>query len=115
MWRFLLMVRIPMLGSRKIAIQGRTMNRRRFLSSTMLGSAAAVGLAGSAHAFTIQSCNATAKGESACGEFQQHIQFHKKLLADLKREFDRLHLSPAQQQAVLAQAICPICGQPLIG
>ena len=91
------------------------MNRRRFLSGTMLGGAALVGFASSARAFSMQSCGAAATGESACGEFQDHYRLHKQLLAELKRKLDAQHLSPAQEQAALAQAICPICGQPLIG
>ncbi len=81
----------------------------------MLGGAALVGLAGSARAFNIQSCGATAEGASACGEFQDHYRLHKELLAQLKRKLDAQHLSPAQEQAMLAKAVCPFCGAPLLG
>ncbi len=91
------------------------MNRRRFLSSTMLGGAALVGLAGLARAFNMQTCNTAAQGDTACGQFQDHYRLHQQLLADLKRELDKRHLTPEQQKAVLAKAVCPICGAPLIG
>ncbi|HEV2265267.1 MAG TPA: hypothetical protein VGR79_12130 [Stellaceae bacterium] len=91
------------------------MNRRRFLSSTMLGGAALVGLAGTARAFNVQSCSPAAQGDTACGEFQDHYRLHKQLLADLKRELDKQNLTPEQEQAILAKAVCPICGAPLIG
>jgi hypothetical protein len=81
----------------------------------MLGGVALVGLAGSARAFTVQSCEGTATGETACGEFQNHYRLHQKLLAGLKRKLDQAHLSPAQEQATLAQAVCPFCGEPLLG
>jgi hypothetical protein len=80
----------------------------------MLGTAAAVGFAGSAHAFTVQSCGTGASGPSACGEFREHYRFHKELIAAIDVEFNKLHISPAEQRAILARAICPICGQPLI-
>lgn len=81
----------------------------------MLGGAALVGFAASARAFSMQSCGTAAMGNSACGEFQDHYRLHKQLLAELKHKLDAQHLSPAQEQAIMAQAICPICGQPLIG
>ncbi len=91
------------------------MNRRRFLGSTLFGSASVLGLAAAARAFTLQSCNTTAQGATACGQFQDHYRLHQKLLLDLKRKLDAQHLSPAEEQAVLARAVCPICGAPLIG
>lgn len=91
------------------------MNRRRFLSSTMLGGAALVGLAGTARAFNMQTCNTAAQGDTACGEFQDHYRLHKQMLADLKRKLDAQGLTPAQEQVILAKAVCPICGMPLIG
>ena len=69
----------------------------------MLGGAGLVGLAGTARAFTLQSCGSTASA-TGC----QQIQLHRQLLADLKRELDKRHLSPEQEQAVLAKAICPL-------
>ena len=81
----------------------------------MMGGAALVGFAGSARAFSVQSCGVGAQGETACGEFQDHYRLHKTMLADLKRKLDQQHLSPSQEQAILAQAVCPICGAPLIG
>jgi hypothetical protein len=81
----------------------------------MLGGAALVGFAGSARALTVQSCSVAATGQTACGEFQDHYRLHKQLLAELKRKLDAQHLSPAQEQAVLAQAVCPFCGAPLLG
>jgi nitrous oxide reductase len=86
------------------------LNRRRFLGSTMLSGAALIGLAGTAGAFSVQSCGSTASA-TACDE----IHRHKQLLADLKRELDKRHLSPEQEQAVLATAVCPFCGALLLG
>lgn len=91
------------------------MNRRRFLGTTMLGGAALVGFAGTARAFNMQTCNTAAQGETACGEFRGHYRLHEQLLADLKRKLDAQHLTPEQEQAMLAKAVCPVCGMPLIG
>ena len=86
------------------------MNRRRFLESTMLGGAAAAGIAANARAFSVQSCGAGAEQELC-----QEVAFHKRLLDDLKREIEKRHLPAEQARAVLARAVCPICGAPLIG
>jgi hypothetical protein len=86
------------------------MHRRHFLSSTILGGAAILGAAGSAKAFTMQSCGDGAAA-SACNELERHHQ----LLAELKQKLDAMHLTPAQEQAVMANAVCPFCGEPLIG
>ena len=81
----------------------------------MLGSVGLLGFAGSARAFSLQSCNAAAQGETTCGQFQDHYRLHQQLLADLKRKLEAQHLSLAQEQAVLARAVCPVCGGLLLG
>ena len=89
------------------------MDRRRFLSTTMLsgvGLAAGAAVATPARALEITSCDAAA-GTPACVQLLRHHE----LLAQLRASLAARGLSPAQQQAVLAKAICPFCGQPLIG
>ena len=86
------------------------MNRRRFLGTMMLGGAAVFGVASAARAFSQQSCGDTAS-VAACDE----VARHKQLLIELKQQIETLHLSPEQEQAALARAVCPFCGAPLIG
>jgi len=76
----------------------------------MLGGAALVGFAGTAQAFNTQTCDTAAQGATACGEFQDHYRLHQQLLAELKHKLDAQHLTPEQEQAVLAKAM--ITGWP---
>lgn len=86
------------------------MNRRRFLSTSMLTGAAVVLSAGSAHAFSQDSC-ADLPGTKACLE----IARHQEILAQLNAMLEKKGLSEEQRHAILVAAICPFCGQPLIG
>jgi hypothetical protein len=90
------------------------MNRRHFLSSTTLsaalGGATLIGLSGSAKAFSTESC-ATAAGTPACREMVRHHE----LLAQINDMLNKKGVSDAERKDILAAAICPFCGQPLIG
>jgi len=86
------------------------MDRRRFLSTTVLSGAALAALGGKAMAFSEQSCS-DVPGTAACRELIRHHE----LLAQLEASLKAKGLDAAQRKAVLAAAICPFCGQPLIG
>ena len=84
------------------------MNRRHFLNLAMLTGTALAG--GTANALTLQACGSIS-GTGACGEALRH----KRLLADLRVSLEKRGLTPAQTDALLARAVCPYCGQLLIG
>ncbi len=86
------------------------MSRRRFLATTALSGAGLAALAGTSSAFTMRECGKDASAV-ACDE----VQRHKQLLVDLRRLLQQENLSPAEQQALLAKAVCPFCGAPLLG
>jgi hypothetical protein len=86
------------------------MHRRRFLSTTALGGLGLAALAPKAFAFTEEKCT-THAGDPACKE----ILRHETLLADLDAALAKKGLDAAQRHAVLAKAICPFCGELLIG
>ncbi len=85
------------------------MNRRHFLSSTVLAGAGLAGLAQPARAFTLQKCDEN--DTLACRE----IARHDDVMAQINALLEQKGLSPAERQAVLAAAACPFCGQPLSG
>jgi hypothetical protein len=66
-------------------------------------------LAARAKAFTTQTCEGT--NDLACRELIRHHD----LLAQLKATLARKGLTDDQRRAVLASAVCPFCGQPLLG
>jgi hypothetical protein len=86
------------------------MNRRRFLSTTVLSGIGIAAATTQAHAFSQEACDATS-GSLACRELIRHHE----LLAQLNIALEKRGLDEAQRKAVLAAAICPFCGQPLIG
>lgn len=86
------------------------MDRRGFLSTTILSGIALTGLAGTAQAFTEEKCDPTS-ATPACRELLRHHE----LLAQLETTLEQRGLNDAQRKAILAYAICPFCGQPLIG
>jgi hypothetical protein len=86
------------------------MNRRSFLSTTALGSIGLAGLAPEAFAFTEESCT-TNGGSFAC----QELVRHHTLLAQIDDILAKKGLTLAERKAVEAKAICPFCGQLLIG
>jgi len=87
------------------------MNRRRFLSSTMLGGLGLSAIAArGAQAFTVEECAPTAGGV-ACQEVLRHHEVRAQLEAALAAR----GLNEEQRNAALAAATCPFCGQPLIG
>ena len=86
------------------------MDRRRFLSTTVFSGIALAGLAGRASAFSEQSCDPTS-ATPACRELLRHHE----LVAQLQASLEKRGLDEAQHKAILASAVCPFCGQLLIG
>lgn len=86
------------------------MDRRRFLSTTVLSGVALAGVASRASAFSERVCDA-ASTDPACRELIRHHQ----ILAQLETSLAERGLDDAQRKAILATAVCPFCGQPLIG
>jgi hypothetical protein len=78
------------------------MNHRRFLTLTALCAAVLLGRGGSARAFTVHVC-----GPEEEGRICDQITSHKLLLADLKAELEKQHLSPTQEHAVFSILIGP--------
>lgn len=85
------------------------MNRRHFLSTTMLGTAALAAFSGRAQAFALEDCQS--RSDPACRE----VIRHREILARLDQALTAKGLNEAEKKAVLAAATCPFCGQPLIG
>ena len=84
------------------------MDRRHFLSTTMLSSIGLMALTAPAKAFTTKACGST--NDLACRELVQHHDLVVQLNAALAQK----GLSDLQRQAVLASATCPFCGLPLL-
>ncbi|HEY1721405.1 MAG TPA: hypothetical protein VGG27_09200 [Magnetospirillaceae bacterium] len=87
-----------------------TVNRRRFLSTTVLSGIGVAAIAGRASAFSEQSCDPSS-GTQACRELIRHHE----LLSKLDEELEKKGLDEPHRKALLAMAVCPFCGQPLIG
>ena len=85
------------------------MNRRRFLASSLLGSTA-LAVTTAAQALTRQSCGLYPMMPGC-----QELLRHKSLVADLRVSLAKRGLTTTQIDAVLARAVCPYCGQLLIG
>ena len=86
------------------------MNRRNFLSSTMLSSLGLLALAGPARAFSERQCDASS-GDRACNELLKH----REMIAQLDASLAQKGLNEDERRQVLATAVCPFCGQPLFG
>jgi hypothetical protein len=86
------------------------MDRRRFLSTTVLSGFAIAGLASRASAFSQESCDPSS-AVPACRELIRHHE----LVAQLEASLEKRGLDEAQRKAILASAVCPFCGQLLIG
>ncbi|MBF0560921.1 MAG: hypothetical protein HQL37_02670 [Alphaproteobacteria bacterium] len=83
------------------------MNRRRFLSTTILSGVAL--MSPPAGAFTVQKCEEFS-GTPACLELAKH----KEQVAQLDNLLSQKGLDLAQRQAILRNAVCPFCGQLLL-
>jgi hypothetical protein len=94
-------------------------SRRRFLSCTILASGGVMASASVARAFSIEEPAASLAGEyhaaraAACSSATS--AFHAQVLADVRAALAGQQLPKAEQQQVLAQATCPICGCPVAG
>jgi hypothetical protein len=86
------------------------MDRRQFLSTSVLSGLALAAVSGRAYAFSQQSCDAQS-ADPACRELIRHHE----LVAQLETALAKRGLDEAQRKAVLAAATCPFCGLPLIG
>lgn len=86
------------------------MDRRRFLSTTVLSGIGLAAATSRASAFSEQACVPSSTSQ-ACRELIRHHE----LLAQLDAELAKKGLNEAQRKTLLASAICPFCGQPLIG
>jgi hypothetical protein len=83
------------------------MDRRRFLSSTMLSGLGIAVLAAPAKALTIEKCEET--GDLACRELARH----EALIDQINSLLAQNGLDEAQRRAIMASAVCPFCGRPL--
>jgi hypothetical protein len=92
-------------------------SRRRFLSCSILASGGVMAGAPAARAFSIEEPAASLAGEyhaaraAACSSSTS--AFHARVLADVRSALAVQHLSETEQQQVLAQTTCPICGCPV--
>jgi hypothetical protein len=85
-------------------------DRRRFLSTSVLSGLALGAVTTRAYAFSQESCDAQT-ATPACRELLRH----RELLAQLETALEKKGLDAKQRQAVLAAATCPFCGMPLVG
>jgi|AGTN01.1.fsa_nt_gi hypothetical protein len=83
------------------------MNRRRFLSASVLGAAIA---ATPAKALEIVDCE-RAPGTGTCRKLTEHEEILLRLDAMLAEQ----GLAPDERKAMLAAASCPFCGLSLAG
>jgi hypothetical protein len=92
-------------------------SRRRFLSYTILSSGGVMASASAARAFSIEEPAASLAGEyhaaraAACSSATS--AFHAQVLAEVRAALAGQQLPEAEQQKVLAQATCPLCGCPV--
>lgn len=86
------------------------MDRRRFLSTTILSGLGAAAVATRASAFSEIGCDPSSTS-TACKELIRHHE----LLTQLDAELAKKGLNETERKALLATATCPFCGQPLIG
>jgi len=84
------------------------MDRRRFLSTTMLSGLGIAALAAPAKAFTIEKCDETPS--LACRE----IAKHDALIEELNNLLAQQGLDDARRKAIMTSTICPFCGRPLL-
>jgi hypothetical protein len=85
------------------------MDRRRFLTLGLLSGTALAG-SSKAWALTRESCDVY-PNTAPCRE----VMRHKALIVDLEKALAKRGLSPAQIQTAMARAVCPYCGQLLLG
>lgn len=86
------------------------MDRRRFLSTTVLSGFGLVAAATQASAFSELACDSSSTSV-ACKELIRHHE----LLAKLDDELKKKGLNETERKLMLSSATCPFCGQPLIG
>lgn len=85
-----------------------TMDRRRFLLSTVAGGFGLSIVATSARSLTLEECSGS-ESSPACRE----VIRHRDLAATIDRALKERGLTEVERQALLVAAMCPFCGQAL--
>ncbi len=83
------------------------MNRRGFLSSTMIGGLGLLGASGRALGFADTPCAETQT--PACKTVAAHAELRERIDAYLRQK----GLTDDERARVLARSVCPFCGGPL--
>jgi hypothetical protein len=92
-------------------------SRRRFLSCTVAASGGLMASASAARAFSVEAPAASLASEyhaaraAACSSATS--AFHARVLAEVRAALAGQQLPEAEQQKVLAQTTCPLCGCPV--
>jgi hypothetical protein len=92
-------------------------SRRRFLCRTVVASGGLMATASVARAFSVEEPAASLVGEyhaaraAACSSATN--AFHSQVLAEIRAALSGGQLPQAEQEKVLAQAKCPLCGCPV--
>lgn len=84
------------------------MDRRRFLTTSLLAGLGVAASTGAANAFQLSECGASS-GDAACRRLSEHEDFLKQLETRLAQA----GMAEGERRAVLAAASCPVCGVPL--
>lgn len=85
------------------------MERRQFLTVSLLGAAGAAAPVSAAKAFHVMEC-APDGADAACRQVAEHGDILQNIDALLAEK----GMSAAQRQILLAAASCPFCGLPLV-
>jgi hypothetical protein len=83
-------------------------NRRTFLSSTMIGSIGLLGASSRALGFADAPCVEAAT--PACKTVAEHAELRERIDAYLRQK----GLSDVERARILARSVCPFCGGPLL-
>lgn len=84
------------------------MNRRKFLSTTVMGGMGMLAVIPHALGFTESACSDSPS--PACDSLTRHAQ----LRASLDARLAEAGLSATERAETLAHAVCPLCGQALL-
>ncbi len=84
------------------------MNRRKFLSTTVMGGLGMLAAIPHALGFTESACSDSPS--PACDSLARHAEFR----ATLEAQLSQAGLSATERAETLAHAVCPLCGQALM-